>query len=112
MSRKATFVFVSGTVEQDRPFDTFQEHCNSTTVGPNQQLRAILSLGGETGEVYEVIKKYNRGDFDAATMKAKLKEELGDVLYAVARIAAETGLSLEDIAAENCFKREDRYGQR
>lgn len=70
---------------------------------------AIFGLGltGEAGEVSEIIKKQvghgHPGDKD------KVAKELGDVLWYVAAIATEYGLSLGDIARLNIEKLRARY---
>ncbi len=65
-----------------------------------------LGLAGEAGEVAEKIKKVLRdkgGVIDEET-KQLIAKELGDVLWYVAQIATELGLSLEDVAAGNIEK--------
>ncbi len=65
-----------------------------------------LGLAGEAGEVAEKIKKILRdrsGQIDAAA-KAEVSKELGDVLWYVAQLATELGLSLPAIAQENLDK--------
>jgi len=74
-------------------------------VGANP-IYPALGLAGETGEVCEKVKKVlrdNGGNFDADAVSA-IKKELGDVLWYVARLAAELGLDMEDVAAENLAK--------
>ncbi|MEK7473320.1 MAG: nucleoside triphosphate pyrophosphohydrolase family protein [Patescibacteria group bacterium] len=72
-----------------------------------------LGLAGEAGEVAEKIKKVLRdkgGVMDDATRDA-VKKELGDVLWYVAQLATELGLSLDDVATANIeklFSRMDR----
>ena len=69
-----------------------------------------LGLCGEAGEVADKVKKVMRdrnGVFDAETREA-IKLELGDVLWYVAQLATELGLSLEDVASANLSKLQSR----
>jgi NTP pyrophosphatase (non-canonical NTP hydrolase) len=66
-----------------------------------------LGLGGEAGEVQELVKK-NLGhghDLD----RERVMKELGDVLWYVAGVGTHLGISLEDIAQENLAKLRKRY---
>lgn len=70
-----------------------------------------LKLAGEAGEVAEKIGKYLfRGDSlpEGETIRSVMEKELGDVLWYVARLAAEMGLSLDDVAKVNISKLADR----
>lgn len=64
-----------------------------------------LGLAGEAGELANKVKKVVRdGEYDAVA----LAEELGDVLYYVARFAAELGTSLNLVARDNMAKLNSR----
>lgn len=69
-----------------------------------------LGLAGEAGEVAGKIKKIARDDdgLIGDTARAKLADELGDVLWYAAQMATQLGLLLEDIARGNLAKLEDR----
>jgi NTP pyrophosphatase (non-canonical NTP hydrolase) len=90
-------------------FNEYQQRAAETARYPDVGRNPIyptLGLAGESGEVCEKVKKVlrdNGGQFDAAAVAA-IKKELGDVLWYVARLAAELGLDLEDVAAENLAK--------
>ena len=69
-----------------------------------------LGLANEAGEVAGKIKKVFRdksGQISAETREA-LKAELGDVLWYIAQVATELGLSLDEIAEYNLSKLSDR----
>lgn len=66
-------------------------------------------LGGETGEVLEVLKKAKR---DKKFNKNDLANELGDVLYYVIIIAHRHGLTLNDLMTANRKKLERRFKRR
>lgn len=82
--------------------ETFEEQDNRASI-----LMAALGLTGESGEVADILKKvvFHGHDLD----KAKLKAELGDVLWYVARLASALDLSLSDIMQHNIDKLQARY---
>jgi NTP pyrophosphatase (non-canonical NTP hydrolase) len=65
-----------------------------------------LGLNGEAGEVAEHAKKIIRDDEGAITDERRdaIKKELGDVLWYVAAIATDLGMSMGDIAKTNIDK--------
>jgi NTP pyrophosphatase (non-canonical NTP hydrolase) len=89
-------------------FDDYQRAARRTAIYADR-FRVVypaLGLASEAGEVAGKIKKVLRdedGEFEAAPVEA-LKGELGDVLWYVAVLAADLGLSLEEIAAQNLGK--------
>lgn len=66
-----------------------------------------LGLGGETGEVLEILKKARRDQ--VALDISHLKEELGDVMWYVANLCTAFGLSLEEVLNANVHKLCERY---
>jgi NTP pyrophosphatase (non-canonical NTP hydrolase) len=69
-----------------------------------------LGLASEAGEVCGKIKKVLRdqaGDFAEAPLDA-LEDELGDVLWYIAVLACDLGLSLDQIATRNLDKLNSR----
>ena len=90
-------------------FSDYQTKSRVTAKYPNLGSNFIyptLGLSGEAGEVAEKVKKVLRdkgGVIDDET-KQLIAKELGDVLWYVAQIATELGLSLEDVASMNIEK--------
>ena len=69
-----------------------------------------VALCNESGEFADIVKKSMRGDYDIndkGTRKAAALE-LGDVLWYLARLADELGYPLEQVAAMNLKKIEQR----
>lgn len=80
------------------------------TLGPDRNpLLLALGVGGEAGEVMEIIKKGHRPDKVVDVIH--LHEELGDVLWYLATLADFYKLDLESIANRNILKLEERYGK-
>ena len=72
-----------------------------------------LGLTNEAGEVAGKIKKIFRdkaGVMDEGDIVA-LQSELGDVLWYLAQLATELGLSLDEIAEHNLVKLQDRLSR-
>ena len=90
-------------------FEEYQKQSRRTAIYPNKDNNFVyptLGLSGEAGEVAEKIKKVLRdkgGVIDEVT-REEIKKELGDVLWYVAQMASELGLSLDEIAESNIKK--------
>ncbi|RDI16345.1 nucleoside triphosphate pyrophosphohydrolase family protein [Lentzea flaviverrucosa] len=69
----------------------------------------LLGLVGEVGSLATEYKKQARDGVAHTWAKARLREELGDVLWYVAVVADRAGLSLDDIAVANLDKVADRW---
>lgn len=71
---------------------------------------ALLGLAGEVGEIYSLAAKAVR-DGAKHDHEQNMKKELGDALWFLAAIAADSGFTLEEIAQSNInklFSRRDR----
>lgn len=69
----------------------------------------LLGLAGEAGSVAAEYKKKLR-DRDAHPLwKARIREELGDVLWYLSALATKLNLTLEDIARSNLEKTRNRW---
>lgn len=92
---------------------TYQEkvmiiwHTNAGAM-PDARLNMALGLASEAGEVCDAIRTEQ---WKHRVKSNNLKEELGDVLFFVAAIAAEYGWSIEDIQNTNLEKLKARYGK-
>ncbi|NMC63085.1 MAG: nucleoside triphosphate pyrophosphohydrolase family protein [SAR324 cluster bacterium] len=90
-------------------FNEYQRLSRLTALYPNQGSNYIyptLGLCGESGEVSEKIKKVIRdrkGQIDEG-IRSEIAKELGDVLWYMAQLATELGLSLDDVACANIEK--------
>lgn len=69
-----------------------------------------LGLTNEAGEVAGKVKKIfrDRGGAVSDEDRTALTLELGDVLWYLAELCTQLGISLEDVAAANIRKLEDR----
>jgi NTP pyrophosphatase (non-canonical NTP hydrolase) len=73
-------------------------------------LYTTLGLVGEAGEVADKVKKVIRdgGGVISDSVRDDLAKELGDVLWYLARVAADVGLSLNEVASRNLEKLQSR----
>jgi NTP pyrophosphatase (non-canonical NTP hydrolase) len=95
--------------------DEFQKAARRTAIyaDRNRVIYPALGLASEAGEVCGKIKKVLRdqaGDFTEAPLQA-IEDELGDVLWYIAVLAADLGLSLDQIAARNLDKLRSRLAR-
>jgi NTP pyrophosphatase (non-canonical NTP hydrolase) len=89
-------------------FDDYQKAAVATAIYPDdlKLIYPAIGLAGETGEVMEHIKKTIRDNNRQLTEDRRhaLAKELGDVLWYMANLAEDAGLSLADIARQNIEK--------
>lgn len=87
-------------------FREYQEAARLTARYPADVNYPVMGLAGETGEVCEHFKKAARDDGGKLTdeRRGKVAAELGDVLWYVAAIASDLGLSMEQVAVMNLAK--------
>lgn len=94
-------------------FEKYQEGAKETALYPNvgkNPYYPALGLTGEAGEIANKVKKIMRdkdGHIDDET-RDDIKKELGDVLWYVAAVASEFGLSMGEIASKNYDKLKKR----
>ena len=95
-------------------FNEYQKKARETAIYKDQHkiFYPALGLGEETGEVLGKVKKWLRGDDGEGVMsyerKQALKEELGDVLWYLAILAEDLGLTFEEVAKTNVEKLQSR----
>lgn len=67
----------------------------------------VMGLAGESGECIDILKKHL---FQGHVLdRAKLLDELGDVLWYIAITAKGLGLSMDEVATYNIAKLTKRY---
>lgn len=99
-------------------FEEYQKKALNTALFPEKYkvIYAAMGLGSEAGEVLGKVKKWLRGDDGDGGMseerKLALRNELGDVLWYLAVLARDLGLSLDDIAKMNIEKLKSRKDRR
>lgn len=70
---------------------------------------ALLGMVGEAGAVATAYKKQLRDGASDPGFKARMREELGDVLWYVSALATHLDLNLDDVATANVAKIADRW---
>lgn len=83
---------------QDKALETF----TASESHQIDELRLVLGLSGEVGEVAEKYKKELRDK--KLFEKEDLRKELGDVMWYLAVLAAENDISMDSIAVANIKK--------
>jgi len=131
-------LYVKQVADQYYSLNEYQEDAVKSAVYPGRgacigAMYVALKLAGEAGEVAENVGKAIRDDGFLVTedpmvairaddpwaaskwfvpeRREKIIRELGDVLWYVAAMADELGLSLADVAAINIAKLRDRQGR-
>lgn len=93
--------------KNEMSLNDYQQMSGETAVYPKETALEYLILGlvGEAGEVANKYKKVIRGDGELTDeKKAEILDELGDVLWYIARIPDELGVDLEVVGIRNINK--------
>lgn len=97
--------------------NVYQKYAKQTAIYPNAHTGdndaityTILGAVGEAGELANAWKKAMR-DGEPTLAKERVRYELGDVLWYVANLAAELGMTLEQVAQANLDKLMDRQAR-
>jgi NTP pyrophosphatase (non-canonical NTP hydrolase) len=89
-------------------FAAYQQGAHRTVAYPEAAriTYPALGLAGEAGEVANQVKKIIRDDAGQLTpeRKARILDELGDVLWYAAALASDLGASLDEVAGANLKK--------
>lgn len=97
-------------------FHEYQQAAGRSDQREGRDLRDVavhlLGLVGEAGSVATEYKKILRDGPGHVTGKARLREELGDVLWYTATLATHLELDLDDVAQANLEKTADRWLRR
>jgi NTP pyrophosphatase (non-canonical NTP hydrolase) len=88
-------------------FDEYQEKTKQTAIYPedNPVEYLAIALNGEAGEVADKVKKSIRDDQE---LEENVKDEIGDVLWYMARLLDELEISFSETAQHNMDKVLDR----
>ena len=91
----------------------YQQESRTTARYPDLGSNLIyptLGLAGEAGEVADKVKKLirDRDGLVDQNFKQDLALELGDVLWYIAQLCTELGMTLEDVAEKNIEKLNSR----
>ena len=94
-------------------FSDYQTRSRATAQYPSighPVIYPVLGLANEAGEVAGKVKKIfrDKGGAIGDAEREALKAELGDVLWYIAQVCTELGLSLDDAAESNLAKLLDR----
>ena len=103
--------------------DEYQERARGTAFYPLHMLYVSIALAGEVGELANQVKKLTRDDLPDHDWRdvlprqqiptdryERIVDELGDVLWYVAAMASELGVSLTEVARRNLSKLAERHG--
>ncbi len=101
-----------------KTFAEYEQGCDATWYGNPVPATPLLYLSNtiaeEAGEICGKVKKLHRDDrttTEIANRKDAIKQEMGDLLYYLSRMAMQLGTSLEHIAQMNHDKLADRYAR-
>jgi len=92
-------------------FETYANWTDKLVRYPEFSMYPYLALAEEAGEVLGAWAKYERGDYDVIELNRRLKKEVGDVLFMVARILRDRGWTANEIIQLNVDKLEKRVAE-
>src|SRR5436190_20432898 len=91
---------IAELIARQRAFDEAHasrfEWAQTISADRTQPLQYIaLALAGEVGELANVVKKLERGDFDYAHAMSLLQDEVADVLIYLLKLSYQADIDLE-----------------
>lgn len=96
---------------QDRCARTTLKRTEEIATDPERLAMAALWLCAEAGEVATEVRRATSARESWWPIRGRLRDELGDVLWCIAEVATLAGLTLEECAAAQRQKQEERYGE-
>ena len=88
-------------------FKEYQKKASATAIYPDDK-RIIYPVGLLTEEAGEVAGKLNKYHRDGIFDKDGMIKEMGDVMWALAALASDLNIELEEVADRNIKKLRDR----
>jgi len=87
-------------------FNEYQAKAKETAIYNLPIIYPTIGLNGEAGEVAENVKKMIRDDGGILTEERRqsIIKELGDVLWYLANLASDIGVTLDEVACQNLEK--------
>lgn len=102
--------YIKLTRATDHKEDKYSEVVGERTKHQPELIHYMLGLCTEVGELQDSLKKYLAYGKNIDT--TNIKEELGDLLWYIARIVDYYGMTFEDIMKTNINKLKARYGEK
>lgn len=84
--------------------DIYQTEAMKLRLPTADRFYALLNLAAEAGEVLGKAAKLRRDGGDVEEYNNAIKKELGDVMWQVAAVAQDHGLSMSEICIHNLQK--------
>ena len=105
---------LSEIVSLQRQFDQSRESSfgwsRQITSGDTSALiHNSLALAGEVGELANLVKKHDRGDFSFDELLSQMPGELADIFIYLIKIAYQSGIDLEAAFLEKLEQNEGRF---
>lgn len=94
----------------DHSVQDYVEKVDPRAADISEVIHYVLGLCTETGELQDAVKKYIA--YGKPVDVVNIKEELGDLMWYIARLCATYGFTLEEVMETNINKLKTRYGEK